>query len=131
MTTLNERILAIRKHKLLKQNEFAELIGVSRSTLSEVESGKTKPSADILVGMANKFEDINTDWLLTGEGEMYRAEIEDAQLNPISEQRAQAIVGLYEALSEAQQKEILAVIEEKKRMNQLEERLDQLQKKIG
>ncbi|POZ51306.1 helix-turn-helix domain-containing protein [Methylovulum psychrotolerans] len=128
MTTLNERILKVRKYKSLKQNEFAELIGVSRSTLSEVESGKTKPSTDIIVGIANSFDDVNTDWLLTGKGDMYRIK---QPLTPISEHQAQVIVQLYGDLNKEQQQEILSAIQKEKRLNELAETVSQLQKKVG
>lgn len=72
MTTLNDRILSVRICKGLSQLDFSKIIGISRSSLSEIENGKTRPSADLIVGITTGFSDINTDWLLTGKGEMYR-----------------------------------------------------------
>ena len=70
MTTLNNRVLAIRKLKALNQVEFSRVVGISRSSLSEIESGKTRPSSELMVGIATGYKDISTDWLLTGKGEM-------------------------------------------------------------
>ena len=72
MSKINNRVKAVRQAKSLNQTEFSNLIGVAKSTLSEIESGKTKPSTDVLIGISNNFSDINSDWLLTGEGEMLK-----------------------------------------------------------
>ena len=110
-------------------SDLCKAINVNRATLGTWRVRNSVPYS-LCVKVAEE-KGASLDWLLTGEGEMYRTETQEPRLNPISDQRAEKIVELYEALSETQQKEILAVIEEKKRMNQLEERLDQLQKKIG
>ena len=72
MTTMviHQRITRVRKHKGMSQKEFSTTIGISQSYLSEVESGKSKPSLELLSGIVNRFSDINADWLLTGRGEM-------------------------------------------------------------
>ena len=72
MQTINERITLIRSVKDMKQKEFSELINVPRSSLSEIESGKRSASVDVIVGISTHFKDIDVNWLLTGEGEMYR-----------------------------------------------------------
>jgi len=74
MLKINNRIKDVRIAKYLNQTEFSVLIGVAKSTLSEIESGKTKPSTDVIIGITNTFNDINVDWLLTGKGEMLRDE---------------------------------------------------------
>lgn len=72
MTAINDRIIAVRKNKQLNQKEFSEIVKIARSTLSEVENGKNRPSTDLIVGIANSFKDINIDWVLTGNGEMLK-----------------------------------------------------------
>jgi transcriptional regulator with XRE-family HTH domain len=74
---INYRIAKIRKLNSFSQNEFAKKLQVSQGYLSEVENGKKKPSIEILIGISNLFSDsIDSDWLLTGKGEMYREEKE-------------------------------------------------------
>ncbi len=51
------------------------MIGISRSHLADVESRRTRPGADLILGLANlkvwdNGPNLNRDWLLTGEGEM-------------------------------------------------------------
>ena len=106
--------------------DIARALGVSKPTISSWRQRDTVPYAFCI--QIAKERGLQLDWLLLGEGEMYKNE---PRLNPISERRAQIIVELYEALSEDQQKEILAAVEEKKRMNELVDRVNQLQKKVG
>jgi len=74
MQTINERIVFLRKYKSLKQNEFSKLVGIPRSSMSEIENGKRCPNIEFIVRISNKFEDISMDWLLTGKGTMLREE---------------------------------------------------------
>lgn len=52
----------IRKEKNLTQNELAELVGVSRNTISSIETGQFSPSARlaliICIALDKKFEEI-------------------------------------------------------------------------
>lgn len=65
MDTIGSRIKTIRKLNGLNQVEFANKIGVSQGTLSELEQDKYKPSTDTVIAFSNKFKtDLN--WLLTG-----------------------------------------------------------------
>ncbi|XOV68061.1 MAG: helix-turn-helix domain-containing protein [Fluviicola sp.] len=48
-------------------SEFADKIGVKRSNLSHVLSGRNKPSLDFLVKVINTYPNVNASWLITGE----------------------------------------------------------------
>jgi transcriptional regulator with XRE-family HTH domain len=122
---MNERITLIRNAKDMKQKEFCELVNVPRSSLSEIESGKRSPSLDVIVGISTHFKDINLNWLLTGEGDMYSSTSQGQSLH------IDKIIELYDSLSDNQRKEILSAIEEKKRFNQLIEIVENLQAKVG
>jgi phage repressor protein C with HTH and peptisase S24 domain len=52
------------------QKVFAKIVGFSASYLSEVESGKTKPSLELLVRIS-QIANYSLHWLLTGEGPMF------------------------------------------------------------
>lgn len=62
-----KRILKIRKDLDVNQGVFAKEIGISQGTLSDIESGKTKPSADTLSSLCQYYPQYE-HWLLTGEG---------------------------------------------------------------
>lgn len=65
------RLKKLRKEKNLNQSEFASLIGTSSANISYYEKGERNPSSDFLNKIADKLG-VNLNWLLTGEGPMYR-----------------------------------------------------------
>ncbi|MBF0392303.1 MAG: helix-turn-helix transcriptional regulator [Alphaproteobacteria bacterium] len=69
--SLGERIRIVRFIYDMKQSEFADYLGVSRSYLSEVENEKGKPSIEMVVGIAHYFIYLNGNWLLTGDGDVH------------------------------------------------------------
>jgi phage repressor protein C with HTH and peptisase S24 domain len=59
------------------QKEFAKILGFSSSYLSEVESGKTKSSLELLIRIS-EITNCSLHWLLTGEGTMHLRSSESA-----------------------------------------------------
>jgi transcriptional regulator with XRE-family HTH domain len=64
---IQERIQIIIKANRLTPSEFADQIGIKRSNLSHVLSGRNKPSLDFLAKIINAFPKVNASWLVTGE----------------------------------------------------------------
>ncbi len=62
--TIRFKLLLEKLH--LSPSEFADRIGVQRSSVSHVMSGRNKPSIDFLEKILNVFPDIDTTWLITG-----------------------------------------------------------------
>jgi transcriptional regulator with XRE-family HTH domain len=72
-TTPGKRVRMFREAKGYKTaSAFAEAAGLKVATLSSIETDRTSPSFDILAILATSFPDLNTDWLLTGKGDMLR-----------------------------------------------------------
>lgn len=67
-----ERILEILKSEQLNASAFAEKIGVQKSSVSHVISGRNKPSKEFMVKILRTFPEISSDWLFLGLGDMYR-----------------------------------------------------------
>lgn len=67
-----ERLAKIIESENLTAKQFAEQIGVSAGTISNILGGRNKPGADIYVRILNRFRTISSDWLLLGTGSMYR-----------------------------------------------------------
>jgi transcriptional regulator with XRE-family HTH domain len=63
-----ERILELLKIKNLSPAQFADLIGVQRSSISHLISGRNKPSLEFIQKILKTFPEINTDWMLFGKG---------------------------------------------------------------
>ena len=59
---LKNRLKEIRAEKDLSQAELAELVGVSRNTISSIETGQFSPTAKLAlilcVALDKKFEDV-------------------------------------------------------------------------
>jgi len=70
MNTMIGRIQMIIKSKGLSPSLFADKIGVQRSGVSHLLSGRNKPSLEFIIKILNAFPDIDADWLLFGHGEM-------------------------------------------------------------
>ncbi|MFT6245589.1 MAG: transcriptional regulator with XRE-family HTH domain [Salibacteraceae bacterium] len=64
---IQDRILVILKANNLSASEFASKIGINRSNLSHVLSGRNKPSLDFLTKIITSYPNINASWLITGE----------------------------------------------------------------
>ena len=58
----------------LKSSSFADIIGVNRATISHVLSGRNKPSIDFLDKMIRAFPDLNSNWIVSGDGFMYKSD---------------------------------------------------------
>ncbi len=70
--SIKERIKRIIITKGLTSSKFADIIGVQRSGISHILSGRNKPGLDLLNKILVNFPDISGDWLITGEGELYK-----------------------------------------------------------
>ncbi|OEK08551.1 transcriptional regulator [Flavivirga aquatica] len=50
-------------------SSFAEKIGVQRSSISHILSGRNKPSLDFVLKILSTYPDVNLYWLFNGKGE--------------------------------------------------------------
>lgn len=59
---LRNRLKKIRKEQRLSQDELAKMVGVSRNTISSIETGQFSPTAKLAlilcIALDKKFEDI-------------------------------------------------------------------------
>ena len=75
---LNSRVQKIINYSELSSSEFADEIGVQRSNISHVLSGRNKPSLDFLMKIKDRFPEIQWEWLIEGKGAMIFSENEAA-----------------------------------------------------
>lgn len=71
-TSMNNRLQQFLELENLTPAKLADTIGVQRSGLSHILSGRNKPSYDFITRLLAKFPRINSDWLLTGKGKPYK-----------------------------------------------------------
>lgn len=67
-----ERIKHVIDYSQLSSSAFADTIGISRSGLTHLLTGRNQPSLDVARKILAKFPDISTEWLIMGMGEMLR-----------------------------------------------------------
>ncbi len=84
---MQEQIQEILRREDLSSSQFADKIGVQRSSVSHVLSGRNKPGYDFINKILDSFPGINAEWLITGLGEMYkqRRPVEELFEGPFSE----------------------------------------------
>jgi transcriptional regulator with XRE-family HTH domain len=63
-----KRLEIILDYYNLNASSFADKIGVQRSSLSHLLSGRNKPSLDFILKISAVFPDIDLYWLLNGRG---------------------------------------------------------------
>lgn len=83
MSEINKRLVDILEYFFDGNvSEMARKTGVLQPTLNNIVANrKSKPSADNLTKIANSIESLNSEWLLTGEGEMLRTPTADTSVN--------------------------------------------------
>jgi len=76
--TINHRILLLIKALNMNRNSFGKLTGVSAQTIQNtIGERQSKPSSEILekilvaVNNLESVRQLNSEWLLTGKGEMF------------------------------------------------------------
>ena len=70
---INTPEFAERLQKVIDFNEesassFAEKIGVQRSSISHILSGRNKPSLDFIMKVLHSYPEVELYWLLNGKG---------------------------------------------------------------
>lgn len=80
-----ENLKKIRKELKLSVEKLSETTGIPASTLWGYEGKKRTPSIDLPIQLYRKFN-INANWFLTGEGEMFNSpKFEDVKTDVYNE----------------------------------------------
>jgi len=75
LSIMKDRILKVMEQEGMTPSKFAESIGIQRSAMSHIISGRNNPSLDVLLKILEKFTYIQSDWLLFGKGNMRKDEV--------------------------------------------------------
>ena len=71
-----ERFKALRTAMNKTQKEFSEFLGIPQPTLSAYESGRNKPTIDVVIAIANKCN-VSVDWLCGRDDTAYLQALPD------------------------------------------------------
>jgi len=69
--TINNRIDLLINTLKMNNNSFSVKLGVSPTIIHNIIKGRNAPSYDIIQKIVLSFDNINTNWLITGAGEMF------------------------------------------------------------
>lgn len=72
-----KRLEIILDYYSLNASSFADKIGVQRSSLSHLLSGRNKPSLDFILKIMDVFPEVDLYWILNGKGTFPKSEIEN------------------------------------------------------
>ncbi len=70
MNTIGQRFKKIRQEKNLSQEQFGQILRMTKSGISAVENDKVFVSVDTLRTLFLNF-DVNLNWFVMGDGEMF------------------------------------------------------------
>ncbi|HEY4786238.1 MAG TPA: helix-turn-helix transcriptional regulator [Bacteroidales bacterium] len=69
---MKDRINKFLNQEGLSATKFADEIGVQRSSVSHILSGRNNPSFEFIQKILIHYKNLNADWLLLGNGSMYK-----------------------------------------------------------
>ncbi len=70
MQETGQRLKLFRNSQNITIGELSEKTGLSKGMISETETGKNKPSPNLMLALLKVYS-LNLNWLLTGHGEMF------------------------------------------------------------
>ncbi|MNQ70043.1 Helix-turn-helix domain protein [compost metagenome] len=111
--------------KGLKIKDAAEICGIPYRSLQNYTLGLREPGAEALRTISSRLG-VSSDWLLMGEGTMFRGVSADETGVSAENMQEKAMLELFRSLGEAGKREIQSAAEEKKRLMDVEQRLKDL-----
>jgi|SRR3972149_3298787 len=126
--TVNQKLKLIRKDLKISQVEFGEKLGIDKSSMSKIESGKLNIGIEGLNKLQHVF-DVDLNWLIAGKGKMYLKEgnyskvyANEPQVSYLTEEEKLA--------KELSQLKDEMIKEKEKRIGILENRLKDVERKL-
>lgn len=72
---MKDRIITLIKAKNLTAAQFADEIGVQKSGISHILSGRNNPSLDFVQKILLRFPEVSIEWLVFGKGPLFKDSI--------------------------------------------------------
>jgi len=76
------RLQKLMEYYSISAAGFADAMGVGRSSISHILSGRNKPSLDFVMKITDAYPEVELYWLLYGKGTFPNAETEAAKTKP-------------------------------------------------
>ena len=72
---MKDRLQRFLDLEQLTPAKLADILDVQRSGLSHILSGRNKPGFDFINKLLTKFPSLNSEWLITGKGRVYKESV--------------------------------------------------------
>lgn len=69
---MKDRIRQLMENQHLSQQSFSDMLNISPASLSSIFNDRTRPTLNHVDAIKKSFPNINLQWLLYGEGEMFK-----------------------------------------------------------
>ena len=89
------RLDVLMSHYGMTAAAFSDKIGIQRSSVSHLLSGRNKPSLDFILKIIASFPEVDLYWLITGAGNLMRSEHRIETKNAVDFSDAEKIVIFY------------------------------------
>jgi len=98
-----KRLEIILEYYGLNASSFADKIGVQRSSMSHLLSGRNKPSLDFVLKILDVFPEVDLYWILNGKGNFPKSDNEkvNSKMEPLEIERPSAPISLSENIVSA------------------------------
>ena len=80
---MNTRLKQFLAAENITQSEFADTIKVVRASVSHVLAGRNNPGYDFIKSIMTAYPNLNIEWLMLGEGRMYKSVQQSEDHNPV------------------------------------------------
>jgi len=77
-----KRLEIILDYYNLSASAFADKVGVQRSSLSHLLSGRNKPSLDLILKIVSEFPEVDLYWIVNGKGNFPKSENQNVEIRP-------------------------------------------------
>ncbi|WP_348824858.1 helix-turn-helix domain-containing protein [Flavobacterium aestuarii] len=103
-----KRLEFILDYYSLNASSFADKIGVQRSSMSHLLSGRNKPSLDFILKITDIFPEVDLYWILNGTGSFPKNKESEENLKPaIKNADSPAPIDLFSEIQSTLKKEII------------------------
>jgi transcriptional regulator with XRE-family HTH domain len=72
LLNMRDRIKLIMEKENLTPAQFADRLGIGRAVVSHILNGRNNPSLDVVTKILSEMDYINSEWLIMGEGNMFK-----------------------------------------------------------
>jgi transcriptional regulator with XRE-family HTH domain len=105
---MEQRLQLFLQMEQLTQSQFADKLGIQRSGVTHLLSGRNKPSFEFITRMLQTFPSLNAEWLILGKGKPYRDHsAPDVELPPAATETTPAEADLFTPMIQSQTPDII------------------------